>query len=291
MLELDPSMRATLEGKGHRFASLWQITLTDGSALRFTDFSQNISYQGNTYAPMSVSEASARNAEVGLRERNLEFVGYVSSNEIAFDDLRAGKYNDAQVIEHLVDWRYPWQGAFLSNTYYITELTWTGEEWEAQLDGLTTKLRQPKGIVVGRQCRHLLGDTNCAVNIATHTETGAVTAVDAQRKQIQTDLTSFSAGYFNDGLLSWTSGNNDGLSLEVESYVNTNGVLVFTLPTDYDIAVSDAFSIYPGCNKTLDHCKGTSGTGNRPWASNVPNFGGFPAVPGTTVTLTTPNAK
>ena len=280
-----------MQGRGHRFASLWRLTLTDGTTLRFTDHAQSLTFAGDAYSPMSVADVSAHRAEQGLRERNLQFIGYLTADEINFNDLRTGSYNGAEVVEFLVDWKYPWQGAFYTNTYFITEVSWTGETWEAQIDGLTTKLRQAKGLVVTRQCRHVLGDAGCGVDIASHAVTGEVTAVDEQRKQVQTDLTAYATGYFTDGLLTWTSGNNDGLSMEVESFVSTDGVVVFALPLDFDIAVADEFSITPGCSKTLDDCKGTSGDGGRPWTTNVANFGGFPHVPGTTTTLQTPNAK
>lgn len=290
MITPTPAMTALLQSKAHRFASLWAITRKDATVQRYTSHSQALTFEGNSYAPMSISEHSARRAEQGIKERNLDFVGYLSTNDIESADLKAGQYNGAEVTEYLVDWKYPWQGSFLTNTYFITEITWTGEQWEAQLDGLTTKLRQAKGIVVSRRCRFVLGDSNCGVTVATHTVTGTVTAVDTQRKQIQSDLTSQADGYFNDGLITWTSGDNNGEVVEVATFVQTNGVIVFALPLEYDVAVSDTFDIYPGCGKITDHCKGTSGTAGKPWATNIENFGGFPTVPGTTKTLLTPNA-
>lgn len=284
-------MKAMLESGGGRFASLWKIARTDGTTLYFTSHTQSIDYLSNTYQPMSVGGQSARRAQSGLRERNLEFVGYLSSGEIEDDDLRTGAYNGAEVTEYVIDWAYPWQGSFDSNTYYITEISWTGEEWEGQINGLTTQLRQAKGRVIGRRCEWVLGDADCGVDVASHTDSGSVSSVPEQRKRIYTNLTGEVGGYYDNGELTFTSGSNNGRTIDVEQYIPTNGEFIFALPVNFDIAASDTFDVYPGCGGDLEDCKGTSGSNNRPWATNVANHGGFPHVPGTTTSLLTPNAK
>lgn len=288
MIELQPCIDSIRQSKSGRFATLWTITRSDGVVLRFTDFQQEIEYESNTYSPISVSDMSAVKSEQGVKERNRTFLGYISSSSITEDDLRAGKYDDAKVTEVGIDWQYPWQGQFFSNTYYITEMKWTGETWEADINGLTTKLRQVKGYTISRRCRWQLGDSDCGVNLATHTETGEITLVSTQRRLFSTDLISFNDGYFKEGLITFTSGNNNGLSYKVNTFSKTAGQVTLLLPTDYDLSVGDTFSIYPGCDHTENHCKGND---DRPWSSNFENFGGFPHVPGTTNALITPDSK
>lgn len=288
MISMAAPMVALRTGVSHRFTSLWAITLKDSTVLRYTDAPQPIEYEGNTYSPMTVTEASAVESPQGLGERNQAFLGYLSSGQIEEDDLRAGKFDDAQVVETQIDRRYPWQGKFTTNTFFITEMSWSGERWEAQLDGLTTKLRQLKGTTTTFRCQWELGDGDCTVDLGPHTDSGTVTAVDTQRRTVQTNLTGEVLGYYDLGQLTFTSGANNGDGYKVLSYNPTNGVMTLLLPTTFDIAVSDTFDVYPGCNHTPPHCKGTDG---RPWSNNFANYGGDPHVPGTTETLTTPDQK
>lgn len=58
--------------------------------------------------------------------------------------------------------------------------------------------------------------------------------------------------YFQNGLVTWTSGLNAGLSTEVKLY-NIGYVELFQ-PTAYAIALSDAYTIVAGCDKQLQTC-------------------------------------
>ena len=288
MITLTPSIKAIIESKAHRFANLWKLTKKDASVLRFTDFQKQIEFEGNTYNPIAVADQSAVVAAEGLSERNRSFAGYLSSSALTEDDLRSGLYNDATVQHYQVDWKYPWQGSLLSNTFFITEIKWTGQTWEADLNGLTTKLRQFKGMTISRNCRFVLGDTNCGIDLSAYTDTDSVASVTTQRRSITSGITGKADNYYADGMLTFTSGANSGRKYEVISSLETAGAITFLLPTFFDIEVNDDFIITPGCNHTDNHCKGNN---NRPWATNYLNFGGFPDVPGTTAALTTPDSK
>jgi hypothetical protein len=76
--------------------------------------------------------------------------------------------------------------------------------------------------------------------------------------------------YFQNGLVTWTSGLNAGLSMEVKLY-NIGFVELFQ-PMPYAIALSDAYSIKAGCDKQLQTCISRF--------NNVINFRGEPHLPG-----------
>jgi uncharacterized phage protein (TIGR02218 family) len=80
-------------------------------------------------------------------------------------------------------------------------------------------------------------------------------------------------GYFDFGKVTWITGANAGLSMEVKAYVP--GQVTLYLPAPYPIGVgspSDTFSISAGCDKSFTTC--------RDRFSNVVNFRGEPYVPG-----------
>lgn len=79
------------------------------------------------------------------------------------------------------------------------------------------------------------------------------------------------SGYFDRGLITFTSGPNTGLSMEVKSY--TVGQMILVLPMPYVVAVGNTYSLIAGCDKTFPTC--------RDRFSNVLNFRGEPYLPGT----------
>lgn len=293
MLNLLPVQTALLKGSLFRYATCWTITRTDGLILRYTDHNQDLTLaDGFTYRMAASVKASARQKQLNLKTQNMEMVGFLDASSITNDDLRAGLYREAQIREQVVDWKYPWIPSLLQAKYWISEVSFNNETWEAQIQGLTRWLRGAIGDVYGRLCRWDLGDSRCQVSIVTYTTTGnAITALnpDEPRAFFETDLTEVN-DYWSNGLLTWETGNNAGLSFEISAYDNTDGRLRLHLECPYEVQIGDLFTCYPGCNKSRNHCKGVDGSGERPWPNNIANFGGFPDMPGTDKMLQTPNA-
>jgi len=78
------------------------------------------------------------------------------------------------------------------------------------------------------------------------------------------------SGYFDRGLITFTNGPNNGISMEVKSY--TPGQMILVLPMPYSVAVGNTYSLIAGCDKTFPTC--------RDRFSNVVNFRGEPYLPG-----------
>ncbi len=78
------------------------------------------------------------------------------------------------------------------------------------------------------------------------------------------------SGYFDGGLITFTSGLCDGFSQEVKAFVP--GQITLHLPMPYALAAGDTYSMVAGCDKSLDTC--------RDRFNNVVNFRGEPYLPG-----------
>ena len=78
------------------------------------------------------------------------------------------------------------------------------------------------------------------------------------------------SGWWDFGVLTMTSGANDGRSMDVKSYVP--GVISLQLPFDEPIEVGDTYEIVVGCDKTLATCIGKF--------DNVVNNRSFPHLRG-----------
>lgn len=78
------------------------------------------------------------------------------------------------------------------------------------------------------------------------------------------------SGYFDHGKITFTSGLNSGLSMDIKS--SLPGQITLFLPMPNAVQVGDAYTIVAGCDKSIETCKATF--------DNVVNFGGFPYLPG-----------
>ena len=139
-----------------------------------------------------------------------------------------------------------------------------------ELRGLQQFLQQPIINVASKTCRARVGDALCGVNMASYTFTGTLTGVTS--KQVITDTARVEAtDYFADGIFTFTSGNNTGLSGKVKT--SAAGVLTMMLPFLQTPLVGDTYIISAGCLKRLaEDCIAKF--------NNVLNYQGEPHLPG-----------
>ena len=155
-----------------------------------------------------------------------------------------------------------------------------GHQFTAEIRGLTQKLSQRIGQLYSPICRARLGDSRCGVDLEALTVTGSITGVTS-RSVFADSSRSEADGTFTYGNITFTSGLNDGLSAEIKDH--RDGGFTLVLPLPYDVAVSDTYSLTPGCDKTLSTCIARF--------SNAVNFRGEPHVPGTDKMLETAGTR
>jgi uncharacterized phage protein (TIGR02218 family) len=282
MLTVLNNLESLRTGRLHRLCQLWKLTRTDGTILRFTDHSHELVYLGETYEPSGGFSPTAQQKQTGLRSRNQELMGMLSSGKITDGDLHAGKYDSCLIEIFRVDWLYPWAGSFDRQVYRIESVTFSSEHWEASIIGLTGLLQKANGELVTRMCQNDLGDGICRVNLTSSTVTRSVLTVTNSRRIFTASLTgitnpyvggAIADGYFTAGKLVWTSGPNLNLASEIRAHTQSSGTLELELETPFDIGVGNSFTIYPGCDKTWSTCLSKF--------ANRPNYKGAPDVPGT----------
>jgi uncharacterized phage protein (TIGR02218 family) len=265
-------------------STLWKIERTDGVVFRFTDRDEVITFESETYKPTGGLDASAKQAQEGLNTRNFEARGLINSDDITQADLRAGRFREAKVSEYLVDAQYPFAGAFFETAYWISEITYDGRIWNAQMQDRSRWLRMNIGDLIGRNCRWDLGDAHCGISLASFSQNQVVTSVTLERLKFRaSSMTTGGAYVYQYGTIEWTGGLNDGITHEIKLFTSATKQVDLQLQTPFDIQIGDTFTIRRGCDKTKAMCKDVF--------SNYAKYGGFPDVPGTEQMLTTPNAS
>lgn len=250
-------------------AMLWKVERKDGLTYGFTDHDTDIVYSGLTYEAATGYAASAIRSSAALDVDDLEIEGLLSSSRITETDLLAGKWDGAKITVMRISWESPSDGVEVLRTGTLGEVSLAGAVFRAELRGKMQALQSTVGRVFSPLCDAMLGDTRCGVNLTPYTFSHVVAGVTSRGVFADT-VTTKPSGYYNNGIVTFTSGQNSGLSMEVRSYDGTTFSLQHEMP--FAVTVGDTFSAVIGCDKTFSTCQATF--------NNVINFRGFPHVPG-----------
>ncbi len=266
-------LQAHLAGDATTTCHCWRLTRRDGVVLGFTDHDRDLAFDATVFLAASGFAASDWETISGLAAPSGDVAGALSSSAISENDITAGKYDGARVEQFLVNWNQPNQHIRLK-VMEIGEITRSESDFRAELRSMTHRLGQTRGRIYSRRCGADFGDTRCGKNAADFTATGTVAAAADMSRANVGGLAAFASGHFRYGILTFTSGVNDGVSADIESHVQADGAvtLVFWLPLPARPAAGDTFSIIAGCDKSFDTCRSKF--------ANVANFRGFPHMPG-----------
>lgn len=278
MRDLPDDFKAHLESGTTTLCLCWRVERADEVVQGFTDHDQPLSFDGLIFEPRSGFSASEVVSNLGLGVDTSEIEGALQSEVISKQALQAGDYDNAKVTIFLVNWQDTEQ-RIITKVADIGEVVCEDGVFQAELRGLMHKLNQVQGRLFENSCDADLGDSRCRVNLDStefHAQ-GVVASILDRQTFIVSGVNSYSDGWFDRGLLSWSEGLNAGRSIEVDAqYAALNGQQVrIWLPMSDDVVVGDAFSIVAGCDKLFPTCQGKF--------NNVVNFRGFPHIPGNDV--------
>lgn len=263
-------------------ATLWKVTRTDGTVLGFTDHDSDLVVDSITYQAATGYTRTALQSTSDLAVDNLDLEGLISSGAVTEDDLRAGKYQGAEVLINLVNYNDIAAGTVILRRGWIGQITLRDGIYVAELRGLTDKLQQTIGRVYGRDCDADLGDARCGVNMSLpeHNETGTVATVTSDSAFYDAARTETK---WTAGKLTWTSGDNNGVSVEVKK-ADGAGNIELWLAMPKAISIGDTYAIQAGCQKRrVEDCITLY--------NNAINFRGFDTIPGTDYLANYPNAQ
>ena len=251
---------------------LWTITRTDSQIFRFTDCDVDIVYDGNTYATLNSGGLSSLQSTDKLDVDNFDFEIILDSASIAEADIRAGKFDLADVTVWLINRESVTDGVVaLARGVLGESKIMDDNKATIEFRSLTQLLDQVQGRVYTHECDATLGDARCKVNLNPWTVTGSVTTYVDNRRFEDSSRTE-ADNWFNKAILTWTSGDNDGLQMEIKDWSLSNTRMFLYSPMPFTIQVGDTYSTNRGCSFTRSSCK------NR--FDNIINFQGFPDVPG-----------
>ncbi len=269
-----------ISGEVTSLAHCWKISRTDDVVMGFTDHSQDIVFDGITYIAESgfIAGKSQQTLELGGDDMLLQ--GILDNALIQREDIIAGLYDFAEIEIFILNYEDISQGKLVIRGGWFGEIEIRNGDFSVQMHGLGQRLEKTIGNLYSPSCRATLGDSKCQVDVQALEVSGSVTATINNRKFDDTSRTEDN-GYFNYGKITFTSGENQGLSMEIKEFRDGNFTLA--LPMPYDIAIGNSFTLIPGCNKSFGTCQNKF--------NNVINFRGEPHVPGVDAILKTSGTR
>ena len=143
--------------------------------------------------------------------------------------------------------------------------------------------------IVQYGCDADLGDERCKVDLdqpAFRSDDGLVASLGASaRLFVASGIDGYANDWFTRGLITWLSGANQGRKAEVRLHSKAGDTVTIELwqRMAEPIAEGDTFRIVAGCDKQFATCRAKF--------NNVPNFRGFPHVPGNDFMLSVASRK
>ena len=259
-------------------ADIYTVTLASGAQLRWSGADTALVVDGQTYA-----------LGPGITRNRLRWVVgvEVSSLDLTVTDVAGTTINGVPLMAFIRGRGLYGARVQLDRVFWgaldagpVGTLSWfSGRVGETDLDRYAAQITVKSDlelldVMVPRDvyqpgCLNTLYDSLCGVSRAGLTVSSAAAgATNASRIRFPHVLAQ-AAGYFDLGVVTFTGGPNTGLSRTVRNHTADN--LTVLQPWPFDVTEGDAFTVYPGCDKSLATCTGTF--------SNAARFRGQPFIP------------
>ena len=266
MKTLPTALATHIATRNTTLATALRITRQDGEVFAFTTHDIDDVVGGVIYRAKPGLAASdiviAANAAVG----NLQLTTLHDGTVFTTADVLGGRWRNAAFTIFRYNWASIGDGidTLLSGT--LGEFTLLRNSVTAELRDFRQYLQQAVGDASSITCRARLGDVRCTKGLTAFTYTGAITGVTNGQTFADSGRTE-AAQWFNEGEITFTSGDNNGLSAKIKTFAG--GVFTLAIPLILPVLVGDTYRAVAGCMKRIDedcHAK----------YDNVVNFVGEP---------------
>lgn len=283
MRQVSAQLIAAINAGSTKLCHIYTFERKDATTFRFTDLDHDLIIGGFFWLAnhsVNISNVSSA-ANDGIQSADLKVL-FEDSN-ISEIDLVRHKWDGAEVEIAICDYTHPEWGRIILLTGKLGSIEITNKRYgNIEVRGMLSRSDQRIGEYYSAMCRADLGDARCKVILADFTYTGTVTLPINSTKFNCSLSEAVAAGHLSFGVLSWTSGQNDLMSMEVLSQGPTGGgeQIIMALSMPYAVTIGDTFSIVAGCDKLRPTCITKF--------DNIENMRAEPFVPGDDVVTDRP---
>lgn len=253
-------------------ADLWKIILANGTTLYWTSAATTIATSSGTYSAGPVIERGPIRTKVGLEVDSLEvtlkgpaiqILGLAMPQAAGNGALDGARVELRRIV--MPTFGDTSKGDFIAFAGRVSTVNPSSTEVRLSIksDLELLNVQMPRN-VYQPGCSRTLFDSGCGKLRAAYQKTATVTGGD--RYTVNTSLPD-PGGWFDLGVITFTSGPNAGVSRTVKSF--QSGTFTLALPLPY--AAAGSITAVPGCDKTKSTCQSKF--------NNLAAFRGFPFVP------------
>lgn len=250
--------------------SLYWIRLANGKRHFWTNHDKRITYPyagkpgAHDYVPEGAITISNVRKQAGLEPHTAKISGaFMDSSDdgATAAEIDAGLWDEARVVELIVNWRYPHVEALGQAIYWFGEVSSTDEEYEAEILGVSARMKKATGRRLSRKCDLPLGAAfgaasgvhGCRANvgsqIVTQVQVDASTG-DRFIDAVDATLPSTSDSFYRAGSIEWITGENTGLpTQEIKEFTDSGRIIELVERQPFPIADGDRFNIKPSCSR------------------------------------------
>lgn len=210
---------------------------------------------------------------------NTDLTGSIS--EITERDVRAGLLDSAEVTIYRVNYRNLSAGHEIVAHGTAGEPTFgSNRSWTVEFRSLTQQLKQSITENYSLTCRAEFGDNRCKMPLQWYDGEVLSVGIDPHRQFTLSVL--MPDGFFDLGIVEFTTGGNARVQVEVDTY-NEGGVVQLNYMTPYPVRVGDQVRIRRDCDKSYEMCRNVY--------NNVINMRAEPFIPVENSGVMTPGAE
>lgn len=242
---------------------IWKMVAQDSTVAAYAAHTRVLIFEGTTYnvAPIEISTTSQ---SIGLKSNTSQLTG-TFDNIITRADVEAGKWQGATITLQYVNYLDLTMGSTGKQVGRAGKFDLIGETFKVELRSLASLLGQTIGELTSPTDRNSFPS---GVDPADFTVNRTVTAVVDRRTFSVSG--SFDEQYYRYGLVTWSTGNNAGLSMEVQE--STGAQILLQLPMPDDIQIGDTVDCLAGYDGSRNQ--------NRDRFDDVINFNAESDLPG-----------
>jgi uncharacterized phage protein (TIGR02218 family) len=245
----------------------------DGTIAAHASHTRNITFNAQLYsaAPIDIAQFTKK---IGLEPDDAEMIGVF--DVITEADIRGGRWKRARITKEIVNYLDLSMGSATKQVGFAGKFTLENNQFTVEFQSVSSLLGQEIGELTSPTDRNRTLD-DLGVTVATFTFARTVTA-SADRRHFTVNGTAKADNYFQYGKVTFSSGANNGRSMEIKS--NTGNDVELYLPMLSNIGIGDTVSLVAGYDGTREMCRDKFGA--------VINFDGECDLPGLTQIYTYP---
>lgn len=252
MKPISSEFQAHLDSGLTTIASCCKITRTDGENIYLTDHVNDLSVDGELYVSAFGFTSSEVDTKSDLSTSNMEIVALIDSPKISSRDILVGLFDGAKVEFFVINYCDLSMGKIHHPAGIIGDITIENGRFTAGMIGIIDKLSQYYGSTTSENCPADLGDDDCGVDMSVAGKLFTGTTDTSSRDRINDSSRVEEDGFFNNGTLEFTDGDNNGVLRDIKTYAQ--GVFLLTLPVPFEVLENTTYKCTVGCDKTLSEC-------------------------------------